>query len=327
MAYETTNRTAVTAYFHRRSDAEAAVSELEQNGFTHAQISLAVRPEYDAPGTQSSSYSTGRDLGEKTGSMWGKIVNFFEGNKTGDETTHPEAAGATGTPATGYEGQGTTRANGGYDYNYDEFQGSLNGLNVPEEHAKYFGHHFSQGEEGAIVTVNAPDRAEEAEQILEKNSGDIGRNAAGFEYPASRETAAATDVQGSQRVQLLGEILRVHKDRVQRGEVTLRKNIVTENQTFQVPVEREELVITRTPVSGDAAATAGTIGGESEIRIPLSEERVRITKENTVLEEVSVGKREITDNQTVTDSVRHEELSVDENRAARNEEAPANSRF
>jgi uncharacterized protein (TIGR02271 family) len=322
MAYETTTRTAVTAYFKRRSNAEAAIDELEQNGFTHAQISLAVRPEYGTTDTEGSSYSTGHDLGQKTGSMWGKIVNFFEGKDAGNATTS-----TAGTPGAAYDSTGTNSVHSGYDYNSDEFQGSLDQLNVSKDHARYFGHHFSQGEEGAIVTVNAPERAEEAEQILEKNSGDIGRNAADFEYPSALPTAAATETEATQRVQLLGEILRVHKDRVQRGEVILRKNVVTENQTFQVPVQREELVITRTPVTGSASATSGTIGGENEIRIPLSEERVRITKENTILEEVSIGKRELTDNQTVTDSVRHEELSVDENRAELNEETSAKPRY
>jgi uncharacterized protein (TIGR02271 family) len=321
-------------HFNRRSNAEAAVDELEQDGFTHAQISLAVRPEYDANDTQGPSYSTGHELGQKTGSVWNKIVNFFEGHTAGDEASHTAPTGMTveiaNTPAAGYDSTAADRVNGGYDYNYDEFPGSLNQLNVSHDHARYFGHHFSQGEEGAIVIVNAPDRVDEAEQILERHSSDIGRNAADFEYPTTQPTPSATAAQGAQRIQLLGEILRVHKDRVQRGEVTLRKNIVTESQTFQVPIEREELVITRTPVAGRAAVTTGTIGDENEIRIPLSEGHVRVTKGNTILEKVFIGKREVTDSQTVNDSVRHEELSVDENRtnAGFDQEAlPAKSRL
>jgi uncharacterized protein (TIGR02271 family) len=49
----------------------------------------------------------------------------------------------------------------------------------------------------------------------------------------------------------------------------------------------------------------------SDIRIPLSEEQVSFDKQNVVLEEVSVGKRSITDSQSLSGSVRHEELEID----------------
>ena len=52
------------------------------------------------------------------------------------------------------------------------------------------------------------------------------------------------------RVQLFGEVLRVHKERISRGEVRVRKDVVTENQTIEVPVTREELVLERVSVSG-----------------------------------------------------------------------------
>ncbi len=101
------------------------------------------------------------------------------------------------------------------------------------------------------------------------------------------------------------------KERLSRGEVRLRKEVVTENQNVQVPVTREELVIERRPggeqeVSGDRA-----IGKDSEIRVPLSEGRVQVEKRPVVREELEVGKRRVDSTKQVGDQVRREELRVE----------------
>jgi uncharacterized protein (TIGR02271 family) len=112
-------------------------------------------------------------------------------------------------------------------------------------------------------------------------------------------------------VQLFGEVLRVHKERINRGEVRIRKDVVTENQTIEVPVTREELVLERVAVAGNTPAPNASIGSAEEIRVPLSEDVVRLEKQAVVREEVLVGKREVEDVTTVGDDVRREELRVD----------------
>jgi uncharacterized protein (TIGR02271 family) len=104
-------------------------------------------------------------------------------------------------------------------------------------------------------------------------------------------------------------MLRTYKERVQRDEVRLRKEVVSENKTVQVPVTREELVVERVPASGQAAP--GEIGTDQEIRVPLSEERVRAEKQPVVTGEVRVGKRTVQNTETVSENVRHEELRAD----------------
>lgn len=113
------------------------------------------------------------------------------------------------------------------------------------------------------------------------------------------------------RVQLFGEVLRVHKERISRGEVRVRKDVITENQTIEVPVTREELVLERVAVSPNTPASSANIGRPQEIRVPLSEDSVRVEKQPVVREEVIVGKREVADVARVGDEVRHEELRVD----------------
>ena len=81
--------------------------------------------------------------------------------------------------------------------------------------------------------------------------------------------------------------------------------------TIEVPVMREELVLERVSVSGNTPAPSANIGRSQEIRVPLSEEKVRLEKQPVVTEEVNVGKREVADVEKVSADVRHEELRVD----------------
>jgi len=109
-------------------------------------------------------------------------------------------------------------------------------------------------------------------------------------------------------IQLREERLRVHKQPVQTGEVKVRKDVVTDVKTVQVPVEREEVVIEHRAVN--RPGTAGDIRAE-EIRIPVQEEEVHVHKDTVVKEEVAVSKRKVQDTQQVSASVQRETLHVD----------------
>ena len=51
--------------------------------------------------------------------------------------------------------------------------------------------------------------------------------------------------------------------------------------------------------------------GEDEVRIPLMEEEVDVQKRAVVKEEISVGKRQVQDTETVSDTVRREEARIE----------------
>jgi stress response protein YsnF len=106
---------------------------------------------------------------------------------------------------------------------------------------------------GALVTVMTVEnntRTAEAEGFLTRHNGEIEHD---FERFEPVDTSAKDFVDRGQCIQLLSEVLRVHKERVQRGEVCLRKDVVTETQNVQLPVSREEIVVDRVPVEGQAA--------------------------------------------------------------------------
>jgi uncharacterized protein (TIGR02271 family) len=52
-------------------------------------------------------------------------------------------------------------------------------------------------------------------------------------------------------------------------------------------------------------------GGEETVRVPISEEQVEVEKVPVMTEEVRVGKREVTENRQVTDTVRRERARIE----------------
>ena len=171
------------------------------------------------------------------------------------------------------------------------------------------------------MTVTADGRADEAMAVLRRNGGyDMSSRGSSVATgtatgtSARAATAQATGRQGD-TIEVKEERLRAEKRPVQTGEVTVRKEVHTETKTLEVPVEREEVVIERTPVHGRAAAegvSAGDIREGEQIRIPVREEQVNVTKEAVVTEEVKVGKRTVQDTERVSGQVRKEEVKVEQ---------------
>lgn len=105
------------------------------------------------------------------------------------------------------------------------------------------------------------------------------------------------------------ERLRVGKEERETGRARLRKYVVTEHETVDVPVEREEVRVERTPLSGNEAAT-GTIG-EEDVEVTLHEERPVVAKETVGVERVELDKETVTDTERVDADVRKEEVDVE----------------
>lgn len=166
-----------------------------------------------------------------------------------------------------------------------------------------------------LVTVRAGDRADEARAILRTAAVEMGEPAptttSGTATPGAAEVARGerADLTEAQRLELRAEELEVQKRQREAGEVRVRKEVVSEERTVDVPVTREELVIERRP-AGEPAAASGEIREGEELRIPLMEEEVIVQKRPVVREEVAIGKREVTGTERVAETVRHEELRV-----------------
>ncbi|WP_147050542.1 YsnF/AvaK domain-containing protein, partial [Kocuria flava] len=105
------------------------------------------------------------------------------------------------------------------------------------------------------------------------------------------------------------EQLHVGKERRETGRARLRKYVVTDHETVDVPVEREEVRVERTPLSG-TEATAGTIG-EEDVEVTLHEERPVVAKETVGVEKVGLEKETVRDTERVEADVRKEQVDVE----------------
>lgn len=148
-------------------------------------------------------------------------------------------------------------------------------------------------------------------------AGAAGAAGAGAGYAAG-ERNVETDVDAERRdVADNGEIIRseeqlnVSKDRVETGQVRLRKYVVNETETVEVPVEREEVRVVREPITdADRANYDGNIG-EQEASVTLSEDRVNVSKESVPVEKVSLEKDTVRDTERVSEEVRKERFETD----------------
>lgn len=109
------------------------------------------------------------------------------------------------------------------------------------------------------------------------------------------------------------EQLRVGTTTEETGRARLRKYVVTEQQTVQVPVTREEVRIEREPITEANVDSAldGPAISEEEHEVVLHEERPVVDTEAVPVERVRLSKEEVTEQETVSGEVRKEQIDVD----------------
>jgi uncharacterized protein (TIGR02271 family) len=109
------------------------------------------------------------------------------------------------------------------------------------------------------------------------------------------------------------EELRVGKTQRESGRARLRKYVVTEQVQKTVPVQREEVRVEREPITdanvGDAKA--GPDISEEEHEVTLHEEEVVTEKRAVPKERVRLDKQTVTEDQTVTEEVRKEQIDAE----------------
>jgi uncharacterized protein (TIGR02271 family) len=109
------------------------------------------------------------------------------------------------------------------------------------------------------------------------------------------------------------ERLQVGTQTREAGRARLRKYVVTENVTQTVPVSHEEVRIEREPITdanvGDA--TSGPSISEEEHEVVLHEERPVVAKETVPVERVRLDKETVTEQETVSEDVRKEQIDTD----------------
>ncbi len=292
--------TATVGVFETKARADQAVADLRAAGFDESKIGVIHR---DAEG---HTVKTG--AANETHAEEGMVAGAVAGAAGGGLVGLGILAGVIPVigPVIALGTLGTILVNAAGGAALIGLTGALVGWGIPEEDAEFYEKEVANGR--YLVTVEANGRALEARDILHRRSGfdRAGWNA----VRADRANIAATGhfhTEDGRVIQLSEEHLKANKETVNTGSVKVRKEVHTEQRQITVPVEHEEVVIERRPAGGKAS---GDMKAE-EIRIPVKEERVHVTKEAVVTEEVSVGKRKVTENKTVSGTVRKEEAVVE----------------
>jgi uncharacterized protein (TIGR02271 family) len=129
------------------------------------------------------------------------------------------------------------------------------------------------------------------------------------------------------RLELVEEELQAQTRPVAAGEVLIRKRIVNETVTIEVPVQREELLLERLPVERQPFDRPGVAAADplvqalsdrlrqmqpgEALRVPVVEEEVIVHKQPVVRSEVIIGKRLVREIQHFSDTVRREVAEVE----------------
>ncbi|MCE9566343.1 MAG: YsnF/AvaK domain-containing protein [Planctomycetes bacterium] len=287
-----TNKTCSTkvGIFTTKTAADKAVADLRAAGYRNDQIGILAK---DSSGTAMKTDGAG-----ETNAGEGAMIGAAAGAGVGGLVGLGILAGVIPVigPILAIGTLGTILLNAAGGAAIASLTGALIGWGIPEEDAKYYESEVQAGR--YLVTVDAGDRTD---------SSAVFTRHGGYDRATALATSGSTTSTGAGRtMEVKEEQLRATKESVNVGEVKVRKEVHTEHQQITVPVEHEEVVIERRTASGPG----GAIRAE-EIRIPVKEEQVNVSKETVVKEEVSVGKRKVQSTETVAGDVRKEEVVVE----------------
>ena len=172
---------------------------------------------------------------------------------------------------------------------------SLENLGVTNEQADYYQREVEAGR--SIVAVHSYGHQQEASDILHRAGA----------YDA--QTSLTHDLH---TVPVREEVLTPHTQLVEAGSVIISKEVITEEKTITVSVQREEVVIERLPHSPQETPGGEPIGMLYElapgqtIRIPIRQEQVFLEKRPVVTQELIVGKHTVQETQHFSDTIRRE---------------------
>jgi uncharacterized protein (TIGR02271 family) len=266
----------VSAMFDTNADAQNAVSRLEALGISRTQIRTV---EGAAQSTEQRA-STTDDKG-----FWDSLGDFFFPDE--DRYTYAEGLSRGGVLVTV---TGLTAAH--YDQVLDilDDEGTVD-LAEREESWR------SEGWGGYEVSPHATDA-----RTMGSAVGADGSYA---------DTSSRT---GDDSIPIVEEQLRVGKRDTSHGRVRVRAYTVEEPVSETVTLREDRVELERRPV--DRAVTdADTAFRDRTVEAEEFVEEAIVSKEARVVEEVSLRKTSDTRQETVTDSVRHTEVEIDDERS------------
>jgi uncharacterized protein (TIGR02271 family) len=203
--------------------------------------------------------------------------------------------------------------------------GALVDLGVPEEHAKAYAEGIRRG--GTLVTVRTPDdRSDQVMQIMEQfnpvdikgqmknwqGTGEATQMRDTEEQRMERDTIPVTGSEQGVDIPVVEEELNVGKQTMDTGGVRVEKNIKEEPVEKNIDLRHEHVNVERRPVNREATDEDLNAFQEGSMEFDETDERAVAEKRARVVEEVHVDKDVDIENRTVRDTLRKDEVNVEQ---------------
>lgn len=193
-------------------------------------------------------------------------------------------------------------------------------LNVSKDEALNQGWDQAPVDEETVVTSSSSSSTQDdvllQDETLSRDPslGSAGSAAPGTTATGWRDTDTSREVTETDtlRVPVHEETLTATTREQEIGQVEIAKEVVSEEQTLQVPIREERVRVERHAVDRAADATEAGAFAEQVIAVPLRGERVETHKEVRVSEELAIDKEAVERTEAVSDTVRREEVEVRE---------------
>lgn len=144
------------------------------------------------------------------------------------------------------------------------------------------------------------------------HSVELGAASAGRFANESTPALAGLGDTSPHQLQLRAERLRVEKQQEQAGAVRLSKRVVEHLEIVQVPLREERLLIECLPGSGRVFVGDRELQEGETMEVTIMRERIVVNKESVVSEEIRVRKETVERTEQVRETLREEQLTVND---------------
>jgi len=157
--------------------------------------------------------------------------------------------------------------------------------------------------DGRPVPYSAFERIDEERLYVGQSGGQY--------FGASRQPQAMAH-EGEIRIPVVEERLAVGKRVTEIGDVEVRKTVETERVSVPVELRRDHVEVRQVDIDERriALGEAADAFQERTIRVPVRGEEAVVSKAAAVTGEVAVGRKAVTERQTISETVRQERVTV-----------------
>ena len=253
----------------------------------------------------------GQDLHDNDGQKIGSIEEIYLDAQSDEPEWALVNTGLFGTKSSFVPLRGAREQDGSLQVPYDKAQVKdapkleADGRLSPQEEEQLYRHY------GIGSGDSSSGRSGDAETTRGNGDGETTRGNGDGE---SRRTADGDRGTTGDAMTRSEEELRVGTTERESGRARLKKYVVEDEVTETVPVRREEVHVEREPITdanvGDA--TSGPAISEEEHEVVLHEEEAVVDKQVVPKERVRLDKDVTTDEEQVSETLRKEEVDVDQ---------------